>query len=154
MDSSPVATAGILGKHSHVAIGLFPGGVEDAQYRGQQYPDEKQCCCQAKQLAVSHRFPRSTERHPKVATNRGHRDGGGQTFPLAGGQLRLRTRGAAWRKELPYLRAAWRRRIEYPIREPIIRGENPCYAPRCLSSPCCLPAAPSPTRKRPATASR
>ena len=31
---------------------------------------------------------RSTERHPKVATNRGHRDGGGQTFPLAGGQLR------------------------------------------------------------------
>ena len=52
---------------------------------------------------------RSTERHPKVATNRGHRDGGGQTFPLAGGQLRLRTRGAAWRKELPYLRAAWRR---------------------------------------------
>ncbi len=52
---------------------------------------------------------RSTERHPKVATNRGHRDGGGQTFPLAGGQLRLRTRGAAWRKELPYLRAARRR---------------------------------------------
>ena len=52
---------------------------------------------------------RSTERHPKVATNRGYRDGGGQTLPLAGGQLRLRTRGAAWRKELPYLRAARRR---------------------------------------------
>jgi hypothetical protein len=34
---------------------------------------------------------RSTERHPKVATNRGHRDGGGQTFPLAGGLSRWRT---------------------------------------------------------------
>src|SRR5216117_996891 len=32
-----------------------------------------------------------------------------QTFLLAGGQLHLRTRGAAWRKELPYLRAARRR---------------------------------------------
>jgi hypothetical protein len=59
--------------------------------------------------ALGRQPPRSTERHPKVATNRGHRDGGGQTFPLAGGQLRLRTRGAAWRKELPYPRAARRR---------------------------------------------
>jgi hypothetical protein len=40
MDSVPISTVGILGKHGCVVIGIFPRGVQGTGEQGKQFPDE------------------------------------------------------------------------------------------------------------------